>query len=390
MTNLISGGGIGGLACAIALAHRGQSCHVLEQANSFSEVGAGIQIGPNGMKLLAKWGLADLLHDKGATPAQIRICDGLSGQMLNCVPLGPTAGQRYGAPYKVFHRAELQSALLQKARSLPEITISTGFKVQNFTEYENHVEVLGANGQTHKGHLLIGCDGLWSPIRSQIHPDNNPVFYGKSALRAIIPRDRALAPFNKLETGLWMAPNAHLVHYPVLGGQAINVVAVICENFKEQDWSTPGLDRELLAHYDSWHEGPRNFLKDIAGWQKWSLYAFAPLPHWSKGRVTLLGDAAHPPVPFLAQGGVMALEDAYVLAKALDQHRTDHSKAFQHYENQRRKRAYKVMDTAHKLGKIYHMKGLMRLARNTVLKASKPEKLLASYDWLYGFEFEAS
>ncbi len=390
MTILISGGGIGGLACAIALANRGQSCHVLEQADSFSEVGAGIQIGPNGMKLLAKWGLADLLHNKGATPAQIRISDGLSAELLNSVPLGPAAELRYGAPYKVFHRAELQSALLQKAQSLPEITITNGFEVTKFTEHKNHVKLLGANGQAQEGRLLIGCDGLWSPIRSQIHPDKKPVFYGKSAWRAIVPRKEAPAPFNKLETGLWMAPNAHLVHYPILGGKAINVVAVICENFNEQEWSSPGQSRDLLAHYDNWHKGPRTFLNDITGWQKWALHRLAPLPHWSKGRVTLLGDAAHPPVPFLAQGGVMALEDAYVLAKMLTHHGTDHSRAFHHYEDQRRKRAYKVMQTAHKLGKIYHMKGLMRLARNMVLKASKPEKLLSSYDWLYGFEFEAS
>ncbi|MCF6199213.1 MAG: FAD-dependent monooxygenase [Hyphomicrobiaceae bacterium] len=385
MTILISGGGIGGLSSAIALAQSGQSCHVLEQADAFSEIGAGIQIGPNGMKLLAKWGLRDLLQDKGATPAQVRISDGLSGNFLNSVPLGPYAEQRYGAPYKVFHRAELQSALLQKAQSLPEITITTGFKVEKFTEHQGHIDVSGANGQTQEGRLLIGCDGLWSNTRSQIYPQRKPIFYGKSAWRAIVPRATAPAPFNKLETGLWMAPNAHLVHYPVLKGEAINVVAVISEHFDTQDWSTPGQRKDLLAHYESWHKSPRDFLNGITGWQKWALHALAPIPCWSQGRVTLLGDAAHPPIPFLAQGGVMALEDAFVLAQQLDHYGEDHASAFQQYESLRRKRAYKVMKTAHKLGKIYHMKGFLRLARNTVLKAKQPEKLLSSYDWLYGF-----
>jgi salicylate hydroxylase len=388
MTILISGGGIGGLGAAIALSQRGIASHILEQAETFSEVGAGIQIGPNGMRILEHWGVAELLMGKGSTPEAIRIFDGLTGKMLNSVPLGEFSLERYGAPYRVFHRAELQMALLEKARSLSNITITTGFRIRKFVEHDNEVNVHCVSGNKQQGRLLIGADGLWSRTRGQMHPAITPTFYGKSAWRAIISRADAPEPFKRQETGLWMAPNAHLVHYPVMGGEAINVVAVITEEFNKEGWTTHGHSDELLAHYTNWNSVPRNFLDHVTGWQKWSLFGLEHIPFWNRGRVTLLGDAAHPPIPFLAQGGVMAIEDAHVLARELDLHGDDHAKAFAEYQSQRRSRAYHVMDTAHKLGKIYHMKGLMRQARNAVLTRKRPEKLLADYDWLYGFEFE--
>ena len=390
MSILIAGGGIGGLSCAVALAEKGHETHILEQAESFSEVGAGIQIGPNGMRILHHWGLREILRNKGARPLQIRISDGWSGRLLNRVPLGEVAERRYGAPYKVFHRAELQEALLQKAQSLPQITISTGFRVDRFDQHDDHIIVQGANGKQEHGRLLIGADGVWSNIRTQIHPHIKPTFYGKSAWRTIVPRESAPSPFNRLETGLWMAPDAHLVHYPVKGGESINIVAVISEQLDSKSWSNPGQASDLLRHFTDWHESPRYFLQTAKGWQKWPLYDLSAIPHWREGRVCLLGDAAHPPIPFLAQGGVMAIEDSFVLAEQLAQYGEDHVSAFAAYEKQRRARAYRVMDTAHKLGKIYHMKGLMRLARNGVLTAKKPEKLLASYDWLYGFDVTAA
>lgn len=388
MTILITGGGIGGLCTAIALDQLGIRSHIFEQAEDFSEVGAGIQIGPNGMRILKHWGMTELLKNKGASPEAIQIFDGLTGHKLNRVPLGEVAQQRYGAPYKVFHRAELQIALLEKARSLPNIEITMGFRTKEFIEHDDDIAIHSISGEEQRGRLLVGTDGLWSSIRQQMYPGITPTFYGKSAWRAIISREEAPAPFNKLETGLWMAPNAHLVHYPVMGGDAINVVAVITEKFDKEGWTSPGPSDELLAHYANWNETPRDFLNNITGWQKWALFGLKHLPSWSNGRVTLLGDAAHPPIPFLAQGGVMAIEDAYILAKEIDLYGDDYAAAFREYENQRRSRAYHVMDTAHKLGKIYHMKGFMRHARNAVLTRKNPDKLLANYDWLYGFQFD--
>ena len=388
MTILISGGGIGGLCAAIALAQYGKHSHIVEQAKQFSEVGAGIQIGPNGMRILHQWGLAELLEDKGATPTSIRIADGLNSAKLNTVPLGQFVEQRYGAPYKVFHRAELQTALLEKARSLPEIQITMDFRSKEFVEHKNEIVLRADSGDELSGRLLICSDGLWSQTRQQIYPGITPKFYGKSAWRAIVPMDQVSEPFNRLQTGLWMAPDAHLVHYPVMNGTAINVVAVISEKFDKEGWMNEGQSPELLSHFSRWDHVPRDFLNSVPGWQKWALFSLKHLPKWSAGRVTLLGDAAHPPIPFLAQGGVMAIEDAFLLARKLEIYGDDHKSAFAQYENQRRDRAYHVMDTAHKLGKIYHMKGVMRLARNGVLSRKKPESLLASYDWLYGFEFE--
>ena len=390
MTILISGGGIGGLGTAIALARHGIKSHILEQTEIFSEVGAGIQIGPNGMRILQDWGLGELLEGQGATPDCIRIYDGLTGANLNTIPLGSYVQERFGAPYKVFHRSELQMALLEKANSMQEIEISMGFRAKEFRQHDHQVTIHSINGEMHTGRLLIGADGLWSRTRRQLFPNITPSFFGKTAWRTVVNRADVPPPFNQLETGLWMAPHAHLVHYPVLGGEAVNFVAVISDRFEEQGWSSSGQVEQLLSHYQDWDDAPRHFLNSITDWQKWALFALAPLPSWTKERVCLLGDAAHPAIPFLAQGGVMALEDAHILAELLDLYGDDHQSAFRQYEKQRRPRATHVMDTARKLGKIYHMKGLMRHARNAVLTRKKPEKLLADYDWLYGFEITAA
>ncbi|MCP4933492.1 MAG: NAD(P)-binding protein [bacterium] len=386
MTILIAGGGIGGLCTAIALAQNGISSHILEQADTFSEAGAGIQIGPNGMRLLLDWGMDDLLSCRGATPAFVHIHDGISGVSLNKVPLGNTARERYGAPYKVFHRSELQMALLEKVRSMPEIEITTAFQIKEIREPPNELIILSSGGDRYSGRLLIGADGLWSHTRKHLFPDIAPHFIGKTAWRTLAASEDVPEPFNKHETGLWMAPNAHLVHYPVLGGDIINVVAVIQDSYNQQGWSREGRAKDLLPHFESWDELPRAFLKARTNWHKWALFDIAPLRSWSKGRVCLLGDAAHPAIPFLAQGGVMAMEDAHILAHLLDLYGEDHRTAFAQYESQRRARATHVMNTAKKLGRIYHMKGFMRHARNVVLTHKKPEKLLADYDWLYGFE----
>jgi salicylate hydroxylase len=389
MTILIAGGGMGGLATAIALANHGIESVVLEQAETFSEVGAGIQIGPNGMLVLEQLGVAKHLADRGAYPESIRIFDGLNGARLNEVPLGAFAAARYGAPYRIFHRAELQAALLDTARAMPQIGIVNGFRVKDFAETESTVTVRSVGGKEQSGELLVGADGLWSRVRRQIYPNITPTFYGKSAWRTVVDADKAPAPFSDKAVGLWMAPDAHLVHYPVMGGRKINLVAVITEKFDKVGWANDGASAELLRHYDHWTALPRQLLHSVGGWQKWALFTLERVPRWSRGRVVLLGDAAPPPIPFLAQGGVMAIEDAYTLAMQLDAHRTDHTAAFQLYEKSRRDRAYHVMEVAHKLGKIYHMHGPMRLARNFVLSHKKSEKLLAEYDWLYGFALAA-
>ena len=249
MTILITGGGIGGLCTAIALAEHGIKSRVLEQTEVFSEVGAGIQIGPNGMRILQDWGMEELLRNRGAAPERIRISDGLTGATLNTVPLGEYVQERFGAPYKVFHRSELQMALVEKANSLPEIEFSMGFRAKEFRQHDHQITLHSIDGEEHTGRLLIGADGLWSRTRRQLFPNLTPTFFGKTAWRAIVNRADVPEPFNRLETGLWMAPDAHLVHYPVLGGEATNLVAVITDRFDAQGWSSKGQVDQLLAHY---------------------------------------------------------------------------------------------------------------------------------------------
>jgi salicylate hydroxylase len=380
--HVIAGGGIAGLSSAIAMARNDIEVCVLERAKIFSEVGAGLQLGPNAMHILREWGVADFLESRAVKPKGIRIHDGISGKLLNTVPLGNRSEQRYGAPYKVMHRADLQAALLQIARSMPSIEIINDFAVNDFTADTNAVSVVSEDGKSIEGRALIGADGAWSKIRQKLH-NAEPVFTGKCAWRAIIPASNQQECFRQPYTNLWMGPGAHLVHYPVSGGDNINVVAVFDDPDYVEGWDSSGKHEKLMAQFSRWHATPRGFLEQIMGWRKWSLHTLAsPLATWGKGLVTLIGDAAHPPVPFLAQGGAMAIEDAFILAREITDN-DDTASALGSYATKRIKRANTLISRSHKMGRTYQMSGLARLARNTILRARTPDSLLVDFDWLY-------
>ncbi len=383
---LIAGGGIGGLSVAIALAQSGFYVHVLEQAKSFSEVGAGIQLGPNAARILDRWGVSRHFVSQSVTPENISLYDGLNGKSLAQVPLGDVARRRYDdAPYYVLHRADLQEALLKVAQNEPHITISTGFTALAYRETPYSVTLMGDDGRSVEGEALIGADGLWSAVRKQMH-NVKPSPIGKTSWRTVIPSEYAPDFFKRQQTMLWMAPRSHLVHYPVIGGKAINVIAIVDDKEIGIGWNNAADKDEVIQGFRDWDTSPKDFITSLTGWHKWSLFALPPLEKWSKGRITLLGDAAHPPVPFLAQGGAMAIEDAAVLASELMIAQKHYPEAFHHYEAKRMPRVDKVMQQSHKMGRIYHMKTPARWARNAVLRRSQPENLLKRYDWLYGFE----
>ncbi len=381
---LIVGSGIGGLSAAIALAQSGFFVHIVEQAPTLSEVGAGIQLGPNAARLLDRWGVSRYFKKNSVTPEKIALYDGVSGLSLANVPLGKTAEKRYGAPYYVLHRSDLQAALLQVARSEQRITLTTGFTALSYQQTPYNVTLTATDGRTIEGEALIGADGLWSAIRKQMH-NVKPSPIGKTTWRTVIPATYAPDFFKRPQTTLWMAPQSHLVHYPVIGGDAINVIAVVDDAKIGIGWNNEADKADIMPSFKHWHQSPRDFLSSLSGWHKWSLFALPPLKKWSQGRITLLGDAAHPPVPFLAQGGAMAIEDAAVLASELLIAQKHYGEAFKHYEQKRIPRVLRVTQQSLKMGQIYHMKTPSRLVRNLVLRRSKSENLLKKYDWLYGF-----
>ncbi|MGH6825029.1 FAD-dependent monooxygenase [Methyloceanibacter sp.] len=381
---LIVGGGIGGLTTALAFARNGMSSTVLERSAFAEETGAGIQLGPNATHALAELGVLDAIAAAAFTPDVLRLFDGLSGASLASVPLGRVAEERYGAPYLTLHRADLHAGLLAACRGDGAIELRTGFEVTEAETLAEPVFVRGADGTRIEGSALVAADGLWSRLRDRIAPDAGLRFSGATAWRALLPRREAQAPFDAPEVGLWLGPRAHLVHYPVRGGKDLNIVAVVEGGSAKQGWSRRAEADVLLRSFQRWAQPAKDLLEMVETWRCWSLIRLKPLPRWTDGRMALLGDAAHPVLPYLAQGAALAIEDAVVLAASLKAAGGDALAAFPRYQSLRMERAARVQAQAARFGRIYHLRGPLAFARNFLLGRRRPESLLQSFDWLYG------
>jgi len=382
---LIAGGGIGGLATALALARKGLSTHVLESRAAFTAEGAGIQIGPNGTRILQKLGLADALKPHVGVPEAIVVREGSNGAELARLPLGRWIAERHGAPYWVVHRGDLHAALVQAARDQPRITLTTGATVTEVAAESDAVAVASSSGDTWTGRALIGADGLWSTLRAAIAPECTPCPAGRSAARSVISLDAAPVQLRAADVGIWLFPDAHVVHYPVSGGTALAMVVIVADTQGGEDWSAPVPPQWVAERLPPCAPTLRDLVTAAPAWRRWALNTLPPLPTWSRGPVTLLGDAAHAIVPFLAQGGVLALEDAAVLAHALEEADGDPATAFELYERRRRPRALSVARASLQNGRIYHLSGALAQARDLVLRFGSPRRLMARYDWLYGW-----
>jgi 2-polyprenyl-6-methoxyphenol hydroxylase-like FAD-dependent oxidoreductase len=381
---LIAGGGIGGLSAAIALARAGFDSSILERSSFTEESGAGIQLGPNATRLLASLGVLDALLPSAFTPEAICLFDGVSGRELTSVRLGAHAETRYGAPYLTLHRTDLHAGLRMVADSLTPVTLAPGFDVAGIEASDGTVTVAKIDGTMVEGAALIGADGLWSTVRKTISPDAHLHFSGHTAFRALLPLSDVPSLFCAPVVGLWLGSKAHLVHYPVRGGEALNVVAVIEGGGEAQGWNRTG-DRDcLLSRFTHWCKDSKSLLERAGSWRAWSLYRLPPLASWSRGPITLLGDAAHPVLPYLAQGAALAIEDAAVLASALAAQRHDPASAFVLYEASRRPRATRLQRASRQFGWIYHLRGPARIARNLALASRNEETALNQFDWLYG------
>jgi len=386
---LIAGGGIGGLAAALALARKGFSVSVFEKRAEATEEGAGIQIGPNGSRILIELGVADHLRHLMAVPQAIRIMDGVTGRMLTRLPLGRDIAERHGAPYWVLHRADLHGALRATVAGKTRIRLVPGAEVEDARSHAHGVTLRFTDGTEAQGAALIGADGLWSAIRTNVFKAPALSFTGKCALRAIVPSERLPAPLTAIDTTIWLRPAAHVVHYPVRGGQEVALVAIFDDKSLGETWAG-AVDLASIAHRTSTFPDPlRTLLAVPTVWRQWSLYKLSGETPWVQDRIALLGDAAHPPLPFLAQGGVMALEDVAVLSNVLvGASGCEIPARLAEYERRRRPRTTRVIEASGRNGQIYHLDGLMRTARNTVLQMAPPARLMASYDWLYGWRME--
>jgi salicylate hydroxylase len=389
-TVVIAGAGIGGLTAALAIARQGFRVCVLEAAERLEEIGAGIQLSPNASRVLIALGLRDQLAPHIVVPEELKVMDAASGRVLTRAPLGTEAERRYGAPYWMIHRGDLQAVLCEAVKTEPGISLQLGAKVENFTLGENAVTIAAhRNAQPieEQGIALIGADGLWSTLRSRLGHHAAPRFAHRTAWRALVPAEAAEPEFSTPAINLWLGHDAHLVHYPVKAGRLVNIVAILRDEWDQPGWSAPGASEELLARFPAtrWHASPRALIGAAMQWQKWALYDCAPLKHWGQGPVTLLGDAAHPMLPYLAQGAAMAIEDAAVLGLCLGEMRDEPARALRAYEQNRSARTARTQRAARSNGIIYHLGGVGALLRTLALRVIG-KRLMRRYDWLYGWQ----
>ncbi len=387
-TILIAGGGIGGLTVALALAKNGFRAVVFEQSPKIEPIGAGIQLSPNAMHVLQGLGLADALNPHVVSPENIRVRKASNGNDIVRVPLGHYAQQRYGAPYWMIHRADLQAVLLDAVRANPDITLTLGGKVQDYVVHANGVTAqirFGATASEERCVGLIGADGLWSTIHEKLGYTDAPHFRKRTAWRAVVPADTVPAEMREASINLWLGRHAHLVHYPIRAGTAINIVAILRDGTPKTGWNNTGSREEILAIFRKWAAPAQQIAAAPENWTTWSLYDRPRLRHWGKGPVTMIGDAAHPMLPFLAQGAAMAIEDGAVLADCLAKSPDDTVAGMRRYESLRNDRTTRAQKAASRNGFRYHASGVEAAVRNTALRMMGGAGLLKRYDWLYGW-----
>ena len=385
---IVAGAGIGGLVAALALARANLRVTILERLPVLDDAGAGIQLPPNALRVLDSLGLGDALGARADTPPALLLRKARDGRDLMRLP-GAAMQARWGAAGRAIHRADLQRLLIEAVALEPRITLDLGAAVAGFAAGADGVAVALRRGlirQQVSGDLLVGADGLRSSVRAKLTGADDLRFSGHVAWRALIDMQRLPAHSRASETTLWLAPKSHVVHYPLRGGALMNVVAVVESRDAgasvDDIWSQPGDPAVLAAIFRGSTPALRQLLDAAEAWRVWPLYERPSQAPWTQDRIALLGDAAHPMLPFLAQGAAQAIEDAGALGAALAG-TGDTMLALAAYERQRRARAEDVVRQSARQGRIYHMTGLGALARDLVMRHSGEARLLRRLDWLY-------
>ena len=392
---LIAGGGIGGLAAAVALARGGQSVELLEQAAAFSEVGAGIQLGPNVTRRLKALGVLDAARQLAARPASVAVRDAQDGALLARMPLGDSIERKYGGPYLCMHRADLHAVLLQAAQALgPRIELNTGTPITQVAARGDTVCLGSGSHHAWEGDGLVGADGLWSLVRSRVVEEAAPPrATGHTAWRALARIEALPSVLRSADVQVWLGERLHAVAYPVRGGGWLNLV-ILAEvqpggvGAKKQDpadWDQQADMAALLAAIGNRCDGVSALIEAMPQWRAWQLNDRAPLAgpqEMVRGRVALLGDAAHPMLPYLAQGAGMAIEDAVALAERVGNCDADSlPAAFGRYASARWQRNARVQARARRNGEVFHASGAKRVARDAALRVLGAH--LLDNPWLY-------
>src|SRR5665213_2389017 len=382
---LISGGGIGGLITAYALARQGFPVRLFEQSKEFTEVGAGIQLGPNIFRALEKVGLKDaILADAHIPPAQ-EMRNALTGDLIANIPLGQAFSEYFGnQPYAVTHRADIHGALLKACEGSNLVTLENSRKVEDYEDHGDGVTVTLNNGEKVKGRALIACDGMWSKIRERIVCDGPPRVSGHIAYRAVLKREEVPKDLWRPDVVLWAGPRTHFVHYPLRRGGLYNLVAVFHSDHYEEGWDAEGAKDVMWEHFKMQVPQVTRMLERINTWRMWVLCDREPVKNWTKGNVTLLGDAAHPMLQYLAQGACMATEDAVILAEKVAGSPDDLPAAFHAYQQARYLRTARTQIMARVYGEFYHARGVAAELRDMAVGGRTEQQAREGIAWLYG------
>lgn len=384
---IVAGGGIGGLAAALALVRQGFPVKVLEQAPVIGEIGAGIQLGPNAFHAFDSLGIGEKARSRAVYTAEMVMHDAVDGALVGRIQTGDAFRQRFGNPYAVIHRADVHRSLLEGAEETGKVEFLTSTRVERIAQDEAGVTVYDQHGTAHHGIALIGSDGVKSAVREQFVGDPARVT-GHVVYRAVIDKKDFPQDLQWNAASIWVGPNCHLVHYPLRGGEQYNVVVTFHSRNQEEWGVTEGSLEEVQSYFQGICPQARQLIDLPKSWKRWATADREPIGQWSFGRVTLLGDAAHPTTQYLAQGACMALEDAVTLGEALRVNGNDFLKAFDLYQHSRIARTARIVLSAREMGRIYHAKGVERLVRNDLWKGRTQERFYDAMEWLYGWNVD--
>lgn len=382
---LVTGGGIGGLAAALALVNEGYRVKVLEQAPQIGEIGAGIQLSPNAFAACDALGVGANLRARAVFTDEMVMFDAMDGHRVAAIELREAFRKRFGNPYAVIHRADIHGALFEAVQARTEqIEFLTSTRVTRVEQDDGGVTLTDAAGGKHRGQAVIGCDGVRSAVRQQYVDDRIRVS-GHVVYRAVIPAADFPEQWRLAAPCIWVGPNCHFVHYPLKGGDKFNLAATF-HSKEAEDWgSREGDPEELLRYFEPACDTVHEILSIPQKWARYSTADRDPIAQWTFGRATLLGDAAHPMVQYLAQGACSALEDAVTLAHALRQEDHDWTRALALYQRSRVARTARIVLSAREMGRIYHAAGIERLVRNEMWADRPQDSFYTALDWLYGW-----
>ncbi len=382
---LVAGGGIGGLAVALGLARKGFQSVVLEKASKFGEIGAGIQLGPNAFHAFDYLGVGDIARKMAIYIDSLRLMDALSAREITRIPLAGQFRQRFKNPYAVVHRGDLHGVLLEACRKHKLVELRTESLVERYSQVESEVCVQLNNNTAVVGSALIGADGLWSNIRSQLVQDGAPRVSGHTSYRSVIPFDRMPADLRWNAATLWAGPKCHIVHYPLSDWKAFNLVATFHNDAQEPVAGKAVSIKEVQDGFQHVHPLARQIIERGSQWKLWVLCDRDPTKVWVDARVALLGDAAHPMLQYFAQGACMALEDAVCLADEMEQQNGEIEVAFENYRRRRYLRTAKVQLMSRLIGDhIYHASGAHADLRDQIMGMKTESDWCDTIGWLYG------